>query len=504
MLLDVFQLIHSLTKAEKRYFQQHASRHVIGEKNNYLKLFDALNRQGDFNEASIVMEFKGKHLYLLKRHLQKSILKSLLAFHASSSISVQIHSMIMEVELLYKKGLTKAALKLIHHAKKIALRHELHLELTQLLEWEIRLLASTHQHVRTHQKINRGFEEAARQMELYNDFQKCYRFRLTSSALHNKEILIRRSEEKEKQKELLEQITHLSGKDLSGKAKWELYNGAGTYYSTLGDHRRGNSYHKKAAALTENKALTLHDELRQHLVSLFTQSINSYYLKNFDNALSYLKIMRGYFSSLSDIENRQNIRELHFHSLLLEGFILMDMDQYKKARPVINELAQQLMPVISSINTSLRNDFYYQQTGFWFCTGNYAEAEHWLIKMLQDEDAPKENPARYRFARLMQLIILFEKKEFGQVENLLPTARRFFRKKNLQYKIEETALKFLAKKIKEKEKTDLTDKNDFAELRKNISRIARLRSEAVALRFFDYAHWAKAKIENKTMAETNK
>ena len=71
MLFDIYQLVHSLTKAEKRYFQRSASLHVIGEKNNYLKLFEALNRQKKFDEQEIIKEFRGQHLYLLKRHLQK-------------------------------------------------------------------------------------------------------------------------------------------------------------------------------------------------------------------------------------------------------------------------------------------------------------------------------------------------------------------------------------------------------------------------------------------------
>ena len=50
---DLFALIHSLTGHEKRYFKIYASKHVMGEKNNYLKLFDFLCKQKEYEEEDV-------------------------------------------------------------------------------------------------------------------------------------------------------------------------------------------------------------------------------------------------------------------------------------------------------------------------------------------------------------------------------------------------------------------------------------------------------------------
>ena len=42
---DLFRLIKSLSIAEKRYFKIFANRHVRGEENKYVKLFDAIDEQ---------------------------------------------------------------------------------------------------------------------------------------------------------------------------------------------------------------------------------------------------------------------------------------------------------------------------------------------------------------------------------------------------------------------------------------------------------------------------
>ena len=42
---DLFQLIQSLSRTEKAYFKKYTSLHVIGERNNYVKLFNAIEKQ---------------------------------------------------------------------------------------------------------------------------------------------------------------------------------------------------------------------------------------------------------------------------------------------------------------------------------------------------------------------------------------------------------------------------------------------------------------------------
>lgn len=500
MLFDTYQMVHSLTKAEKRYFQRTASLHTIGDKNTYLKLFEALNRQKKFDETEIVNTFRG-NLYLLKRHLYKSILKSIHAFHAGSSTTIRVHSMISEVDILHKKGLTKAALKLLHHAKKIAGHDELHLALAQLFELEIKILSSSRQLVNANSRIKKAFHEAGKQIELYGNFQSCFQFRMNVGAVHNKEIFFRNPIE---QKKYEEEIRRLSEKDLSEKAKWQLYNAAGTYFSTAGNYDEAYAYHKKASAISEKKSFLVSDDLREYILSLYTQGVSDYYLKRYNAALGNLKDIHTIFATLSSPSNQKNMEELYLHSLLLEGFIRMDMAQFEKARPVILQLKKEI-DERNNLNVSLRNDIYYQQSGFWFYIGNFKEAELWITKMLQDEDAPKENPARYAFARLMQLLVLLELREFRQIENLLPATKKFLRRKQQYFKTEEALLSFISNYARSKElHSEKYTRNKFSELKKKLARISKDKNEAASLRVFDYIAWAKAKMQNKTMAGAGK
>ena len=135
---ELFNLIQSLSKSEKRFFKLSSSLQT-GEK-NYLKLFDIIEKQSSYNEETIKKTFSKekfiKHLPSEKNHLYKLILKSLRGFHADNSISSILKQEIKNVEILYRKALYKECVKFIKRAKKIANDHEKFYYLFELISWE--------------------------------------------------------------------------------------------------------------------------------------------------------------------------------------------------------------------------------------------------------------------------------------------------------------------------------------------------------------------------------
>ena len=59
---QLFQLIQSLSKGEKRHFKLFATRHKGGENAKFLKLFDMINAQKEYSEDKILS--KEKSIYL--------------------------------------------------------------------------------------------------------------------------------------------------------------------------------------------------------------------------------------------------------------------------------------------------------------------------------------------------------------------------------------------------------------------------------------------------------
>ena len=123
---NLFVLIKSLTKSEKRQFKLYVGRMGSNEDSKFLSLFNVLDKMLRYQEK-IILE-KGivtkQQLSNLKAHLYKQILISLRMNPVHKNIRILIREQLDFATILYQKGLYKQSLKLLEKAKLLALKHE--------------------------------------------------------------------------------------------------------------------------------------------------------------------------------------------------------------------------------------------------------------------------------------------------------------------------------------------------------------------------------------------
>jgi hypothetical protein len=123
---ELFDLIKSLNKSEKRFFKLSSSLQS-GDK-NYLKIFDYIDARDDYEEEEMREHFKEerfiKHLPSEKNHLYKLVLKSLRGYYADNSVNSILKEEIKNIEILYKKALFKECKKFLKRAKAMAQENE--------------------------------------------------------------------------------------------------------------------------------------------------------------------------------------------------------------------------------------------------------------------------------------------------------------------------------------------------------------------------------------------
>lgn len=120
----LFDLIQSLNPSEKRYFKLYASRHVSGRKNNYLKLFEIIEQQTNYNEESIKQALEGetmlRHFSAAKNRLKGMILDVLDDYERNNSLQEQLKKQLHQVKLLALRGFKKEAARLLEKVQKKA------------------------------------------------------------------------------------------------------------------------------------------------------------------------------------------------------------------------------------------------------------------------------------------------------------------------------------------------------------------------------------------------
>lgn len=138
----LFELIHSLSKSEKRYFKVFTSVHK--ESNNYVKLFDAIQAQKEYDEDALLKKFKNedfvRQFSVAKNYLMNLILKSLGNHHQKAKKSIELNELLSQIEILFWKGLYKLAHKKVKQAKKIAIKFDMLHYLLLINHWERRIV----------------------------------------------------------------------------------------------------------------------------------------------------------------------------------------------------------------------------------------------------------------------------------------------------------------------------------------------------------------------------
>jgi hypothetical protein len=148
---DLFELIGTLTKQEKRYFRLHANRqHRQDGDKSYLVVFVGIEQQVNtrttYDEALLRAELRTHpwhdNLPSIKRYLHDLILESLELFHAGRTPEDELYSLLRRIGLLVRRNLPQQAQKLIRRGLQLAREYHLLLPELELLRWDLRLIST--------------------------------------------------------------------------------------------------------------------------------------------------------------------------------------------------------------------------------------------------------------------------------------------------------------------------------------------------------------------------
>ena len=135
---NLFVLIKSLTKSEKRQFKLYVGRMDSNEDSKFLKLFNLLDKMDSYSEDLILKNKIVSKLQLsnLKAHLYKQILISLRLNPQHKNVKLHIRGQIDFATILYQKGLYKQSLKILDKAKSFALKYDENASAYEIVEFE--------------------------------------------------------------------------------------------------------------------------------------------------------------------------------------------------------------------------------------------------------------------------------------------------------------------------------------------------------------------------------
>jgi hypothetical protein len=483
---ELHQLIKSMNMSEKRYFKIYSSRHVIGGKNNYLRLFDSIDRQDSYNEAAIKKHFAGetfiRHLPSEKNYLYNNLLDSLTFFYKDKSFLARYCNILIEIEILFNKGLFDQCKKLIKRSKKEAYSLEKFSILLLVLRWETLVYIKDEEE----KSLYRNFDEELRILDLVRTqsafMQLAFNIQIQIDKGNVSKELISESEKRLKQ---------LYPKEKEKTSFWINY----YYHSARGLlFSLKNKQQERFACYREIKRVM--DEAPQFIKDLpliyhtnYNNLVNGMFvLRKFDVAEGLIRKQR-FFLQAHGIKN-PIVQKINFlntaENELYLYYKLGDIEQGERVVKKIEAEVKKIKPSFSPVLYDLL--FFMAVTDL--MSGNHNRSIKWLNRILNAGEEVYFRKELRLNTRLLYLIVLFESNDW-LLENRLNATRKLFANEK-SFKLQVTILEALRIIFE-----DNSNSKNKAALKKQITEIRKMQSasnEELMNKTFDFLEWMENKI----------
>ena len=482
-------LIKSMTMSEKRYFKIFSEKHVIGENNNYVLLFNAIHKMKEYDEENLENQSFVKNLSAEKNYLHRLILKSLNAYHVSFSNKTKIYGLLNSIEILFHKGLYDQCEKLIKQAEKIATDNELFTHLVTIQEIKTELYSKKFNY---NDAVN-NIDKTAITLDKIENFNTIQRITTACYDERLKHGIARTEDDSDSLKKYIESPELSEHFALSKRA--EMYqNGLHlTYAYYVNNLENRLDYTKKMAELYEKNPFLIEYSPIGYVSSLYNL-ISSYHETN--QVEKALKIIHKLDSMAQHniVKSSPSVgARVFFYSNYLKLTILNKEGAYKKALVIVEEFEKSVSKFERHIAKNLLYDTYFTISKTYFAAGNFKKSLKYTNEIINDTKF-KLRKDLLSLTRLLNLLVHYELGNDFTLEYLAKSTINYLRKQKKMFKLEKHILAFINSSDKW-----LDDDKKLSALNKLKTQLELLKQDEFEARpffFFNFLEWVEDKINH--------
>jgi hypothetical protein len=490
---ELFQLIKSMTKSERRYFQLRAQ-YQDGIK-NYLKLFKALDSLEEYDEKKLQKKLSGekfiRYLSYEKHYLNEQLLNSLRGFHRDDTPSSQAKYFLLDVEVLFEKGLYAQCEKRIQLCLQHCRKYELFQAEIEALDWLTRVYAVTVGKQNYAEEVARLHAEKQACIEKLQEF---FKYQRLDHVIYTARIRHMNSLGKEElRNEELEALVQPGYKEPSATRARSIYFSCAANYSELsGNVERALLYRWKFVESVEKDMGKLVN-ISQYIhglnnITVTALSINRY--EDVSRALNLLSAIPQKHPEANSLISRSKI----FSRIAVPGLqLLCKTGNTHSFDAILSTVETRLKTYEEFIEPSRIVEINLQLAIYSLCAGQFKHALDRINQVLNNRNKHISNEY-YAIAQLVNLLIHYELGNHFTLEPLVKSAYRYLSKSSLMHEFERELLKFLGK-VMSRNFEDAQMQKMYAELAERLEDLGNKGSSFVRPSF-DFLTWVKSKVNN--------
>ena len=459
------ELIKNLSQTEKRYFKLLAKQQTPGKKNDYIKLFEEIDKQDVFDEEKIKEIFKGtsieKRYASLKKYLYELVIKSLTFYNSDTLSSIKLRRMLDAAEILYKKGLYHQAHRKLVKAESLALEVGMHFSMHEIRS--LKMKCQNHLPENFNKEVVNEFkaeqEKTTNQIQLTNLlFNKNQEVLINTILLNEKASVFSASE---LISTLGKDFFDLESKIENSYNKYLYLSTAYNYYVGIHDSETAQDYNNKILDLFETEDLN-----RKHLPSEYVQTLFNC-IKSLDihtekeEATMLITLCKEFFtdSTISYYNKNNDIARL----MTIEQSFALEYgaeDEIEIIGEMVEEFQQNKR---NRVNTSTNQLLNYNQAWIKLKNGELKQAMELNNEVLNSKNSLLNTPL-YSPTVIQNILIHFELKNFSYLEFAIKSFHKEL-KKNAQFtEVEEVVFEFFFNNLSEIAGSPINNSKLFTQL----------------------------------------
>jgi len=487
-----------LSKTEKGYFKKYSSLYAPDKERVYLKLFDAIARQKEYDEESLKKHFREEafiqYFSVAKNYLYNLILKSLRSYHTENDVDVIIGNMLRDVKLLHGKALYAPCAKLLTKAKQLAKEHERELALLTIYRLQYELNLSHYSQEKQRRISAEDYNEQKQQLRQYTEFIEYQKLMNDILFLGVKQSDKTRSKEQADQRDRIMEHPLLSRDEgeIGYRTRNMFYNIWGLYFYQKSEFEKARAILLQNLRFLEANKHRLSEESISYtgtLINLINTALN---MEDFDLAHELL----DKFNELGKESIHLQIKAFQI-TALSEIFIAEATGELEHALASVPGIERKLLLYKGKINIINEVIIYFNISSLYFVAGEFSKSLAWRNKMFDNCDVEVKEDILCA-SKIMNLINQYELGNADVLEFMLRSTYRYLYKKARIYKHEKLILEFIRKLC------NITTKEGLNQI------FTRLRDQLLTLQqepyekspfYFDIISWLESKIYHVTMQQ---
>lgn len=441
---ELFLLVQSLSKAERRFFRLYAE--GIGGKGekSYLQLFEIICAQRPYDEQKLRDRIQAKSLQsglsTIKNRLFNHILRSQRLLKAGQTRDSRLRQLLEEVELLYFQRLFKSAEKRIRQGLALAREAEKHTYALEFLHWKQQLL--------TQKKLSEQVEALMDIRDMATAQLQALDRAESYAHLHTHMRILARLQPRGRGSEslaphtaiLAEPILQQLPADATPLDRIHFLDTHGIYHVCNGNYPEALATFQQLMAAWE-----AHSDYILVYPELYLRCYNNYlgallygeqHWEEFEAAVRRLHVLPGLPHPV-----RINFQWVAYHQELVFS---MHFRTFHATSALIGEIESWIQANESKIEIPRRLAFFYNIAMFFFVYGEFSASNRWLTRILQTPGTTERKDIR-EFARVFQVVLQYELGHHDLIDNLVRAALRQMNRARQRAGLERSLLDLIAK-----------------------------------------------------------